>query len=324
MGGAVRVGMIGVGHWHAEMHATAARANGASISAVWDPDFTVATRFAEALGLTAVRSHGEVIAGADLVVVMGRPDLVPELAEAAIAAGRPMVLEKPAAIHTDALAALSTMAAGHFVAVPLPNRLGPAMAEYHRLAGAGRAGPIAHAHFRLVNGPPQRYPDDGVPWMLDPAISGGGALRNLGIHGVDCALSLATGELQLVSARVRNRIHSSPVEDYALLVLEDEAGAVFTVEAGYTFASMQPGGDFEWRIATANAYLVDHGETAFAATLDDAGRRMLLPLPPSVRYTRFMADTLERLRGGKPPAVGLDDYVRAMRLIDQAYGTRTP
>jgi predicted dehydrogenase len=261
---------------------------------------------------------------ADLVVVMGRPDAVPALAQMAIDAARPMILEKPAARRTETLAALlaKATAAGVFVAVPLPNRLGPAMAEYRRLEAAGRAGKIAHAHFRLINGPPQRYPADGVPWMLDPAVSGGGALRNLGIHGVDGALALARGALRLVSARIGNRIHSSPVEDYALLVLEDEAGAVFTVEAGYTFASMQPGGDFEWRIASANAYLLDHGGAASVATLDDGGRRTLPPLPSAVRYNRFMADTIDRLQNGAPPSVGLDDYVRAMRLIDQAYGTR--
>ena len=89
-------------------------------------------------------------------------------------------------------------AAGRFVAVPLPNRLGPAMVECARLRDAGRLGRIGHAHFRLVNGPPERYRVDGVAWMLDPALSGGGALRNLGIHGVDCAAALATGALRVV------------------------------------------------------------------------------------------------------------------------------
>lgn len=321
----MRVGLIGVGHWHAAMHAAAAKAAGADISCVWDTDPAIARSFARRRSLKAAASPQDVLADAEIVVVMGRPDTVPALAEAAIEARRPMILEKPAASRTETLVALAARAkaAGLIVAVPLPNRLGPAMIEYERLAAAGRAGRMAHAHFRLVNGPPQRYPDDGVPWMLDPGISGGGALRNLGIHGVDGALALAAGELRLVSARIGNRIHQAPVEDYALLVLEDEAGAVFTVEAGYTFASMQPGGDFEWRIATANAHLVDHGDSAFAATLDDGGRGELPPLPPAIRYNRFMDDTLERLRHGAPPAVGLDDYVRAMRLIDQAYGTRT-
>jgi len=318
----MRVGLIGVSHWHAPMHAAAVMAVGAEIASVWDVDPATAETFARLRALRTAASPEGVLADCDIVVVMGRPDAVPALAEAAVHARRPMILEKPAASRTETLETLSSMAtaAGLFVAVPLPNRLGPAVVEYERLAASGRAGGIAHAHFRLVNGPPERYPADGVPWMLDPAISGGGALRNLGIHGVDGALSLANGELRLVAARVANRMHRSPVEDYALLILEDEAGAIFTVEVGYTFGSMQPGGDFEWRIATGNAYLVDHGDRAFAATLDDGAQAALPSLPPSIRYHRFMADTLDRLTRGAPPSVGLEDYVRAMRLIDQAYG----
>ena len=112
------------------------------------------------------------------------------------------------------------------------------------LEAEGRLGKLAHGHFRIVNGPPQRYRDDGVGWMLDPAIGGGGALRNLGIHGIDAALSLAQGALRVVSASIGNRIHDEPVEDHAHVTLRDEAGTLFTVEAGYTYASMAPGRRF--------------------------------------------------------------------------------
>lgn len=318
----MRVGLLGVSHWHAPLHAAAAIAAGAVLATVWDADAAPAAAFAARHGGTATTSPDAAIAGCDLVVVMGRPGGVLKLARAALALGRAMILEKPAASGAEPLAQLAALAAEAkaFVAVPLPNRLGPAMTELGKLRVAGRAGKLAHAHFRLVNGPPERYRRDAVGWMLDPTLAGGGALRNLGIHGVDGVLALASGTVRLVSATIGNRLHDEPVEDYALLVLVDEAGAVFTVEAGYTFASMRPGGDFEWRIATGNAYLVDLGETAYAATLDDEGRRPLTPQPPSVRYDLFMADTLARLRDGRSPLVGLDDYVRAMRLIDQAYG----
>jgi predicted dehydrogenase len=318
----MRVGLVGVSHWHASLHATAATAAGAVLATAWDDDTATAAAFAARHGGTAVTSPEAAIAGCDLIVVMGRPGGVPRLARAALALGRAMILEKPTAIRAEPLEELAALSAeaGAFVAVPLPNRLGPAMAELQALRAAGRAGKLAHAHFRLVNGPPERYRLDKVGWMLDPALSGGGALRNLGIHGVDAALALASGPVRLVSATIGNRLHDEPVEDYAMLVLADEAGAVFTVEAGYTFASMRPGGDFEWRIATGNAYLVDSGDSAYAATLDDDGRRPLEPRPPPIRYNLFMADTLARLSDGRPPLAGLDDYVRAMRLIDQAYG----
>ena len=251
---------------------------------------------------------------------MGRPAQAEAAGLAALASGRPIILEKPATIDAPGLDRLRAAAAGRFVAVPLPNRLGPAMVECARLRDTGRLGRIGHAHFRLVNGPPARYRADGVSWMLDPAFSGGGALRNLGIHGIDCAAALATGALRLVSAHVGRRLHrEEQVEDHALVSLVDEAGALFTVEAGYTYASLRPGGDFEWRIAAANATLIDRGDAAHVATLDDGVERPLAPLVADLRYRAFFRETLACLASGRPPPVGLADYARATELIDQAY-----
>jgi len=171
-----------------------------------------------------------------------------------------------------------------------------------------------------VNGPPERYRLDGVPWVLDPAIGGGGALRNLGIHGIDAALALADGaDLALVSASIDRRLYGEAVEEYAIVVLRAPDGMIATVEAGYTYASMAPGGDFEWRVSARNAYLIDHGDACRVATLDDGRVRDLAPIPPADRYKAFMADTLDRLACGAPPSVGIGDYLRAMRLIDRAY-----
>ena len=171
-----------------------------------------------------------------------------------------------------------------------------------------------------MNGPPERYRVDGVAWMLDPALSGGGALRNLGIHGVDCAAALASGALRVVSAHLVPRLRGGEgIEDHALVSFEDEAGALFTVEAGYTYASMRPGGDFEWRIAAENATIIDRGDVATVATLDDGADGPLAPLAANLRYRAFLRETLDCLAGNRAPPVGLDDYVRAMALIDEAY-----
>lgn len=318
----MNIALFGTSHWHAQMHLDAVLAAGASIACIWDEDPAQAADFAARHQLQAVATINEGLARQpDLVVLMGHPARVPAEAHRLIAAGVPLILEKPAAGNTETIASLAQLARerASFVGVPLPNRLGPVLTEYQRLAGEGRAGKLAHASFRLVNGPPQRYRDDGVGWLLDPAIGGGGALRNLGIHGIDTALSLAEGPLTIVSASVANRVHAEAVEDHALIILTDAAGTLFTVEAGYTYASMAPGGEFEWRLTTANATLSDRGDSATCTTLDDATTRALPPEPTATRYRLFMADTLARLRDGRPPAITLDDYLAAMQLIDAAY-----
>lgn len=310
----MKIALAGVGHWHAAMHADAVRSSGAELGAIWDWDSGIAQRFSAAQGGAACASIDEVIAlRPDLVVVMGHPARVPAVAEAIIAAGLPMMLEKPATTATATLEGLAAKAGNSFVAVPLANRLSPA------LSGIGER-LVAHAHFRIVNGPPQRYRDDGVGWVLDPAIGGGGALRNLGIHGIDCALSLARGPLRIVSAQVAKRLHpGEAVEDHCHVVLVDAAGALFTIEAGYTVPDMAPGGDFEWRTATADRYCIDHGTQVTSFAAGNSGPQALPPLLPSLRYHAFMADTLSRLSDGRRPLVTLDDYVAAMRLIDDIY-----
>jgi predicted dehydrogenase len=316
-----RVALAGVGHWHARMHLDAARAAGAEVIAAWDPDPAITADFATRHDIPGQLSVAALIAARpDLTVIMGRPDQVPALALVCIEAGLPIVLEKPAAVSTAALEPLAEAARGLFVAVPLPNRCGPIWAEIEALRAAGRLGPVSHAQFRIVNGPPERYGLDGVPWVLDPAIGGGGALRNLGIHGIDAALALAGGaDLTVVSAAVDRRLYREAVEEYAIVTLRAPDGMIATVEAGYTYASMAPGGDFEWRVSARNAYLLDRGDSCRVATLDDGQLRDLAPIPPADRYKAFMADTLDRLARDAAPSVGIGDYLRAMRLIDRAY-----
>ncbi|MFD2262870.1 Gfo/Idh/MocA family protein [Lacibacterium aquatile] len=319
----VKIILAGSSHWHAGMHLDAARSCDAEIIGVWDESPDKAQAFASAHGLKAISTFDGVLkGGADLVVLMGHPSAVPARARQLIEADMPLMLEKPATSQTARLAELADLARRQnlFISVPLPNRFGPVFTALSDLKSADRAGPLAHAHFRLVNGPPERYAADGVAWVVDPDVGGGGALRNLGIHGVDAALSMAQGKLRLISSSIGNRIHTSPVEDHALLVLEDEAGALFTVEAGYTYASLKPGGDFEWRVVTSNATLIDRGDSALCATLDDGVSVALAPEPTATRYRLCMRDTLDKLARGEAPTISLNDYVAAMSLIDDAYG----
>ena len=316
----MRVGLAGVGHWHAGMHLDAIRHAGASVAAVWDPEPAVATAFADAAGVTAAVSLEALLAlRPDLLVVMGHPLAVPAMARATLAAGVPMVLEKPAAPTTADLCAIAP-GANAFVAVPLANRCSPLWAALERLRAEGSAGAVTHAQFRIINGPPDRYRSDGVGWMLDPAIAGGGALRNLGLHALDAALMLFGGVLpDIASAQVGAMMYDEAVDDYALATLHRPCGPVVTIETGYTYASRAPGGDFEWRVGAAGAYLVDRGDTFEVATLHDAAVRSLAPLPAAARYRAFMADTLQRLRDGRAPLVGFADYVRVMQLADHIY-----
>src|ERR1700755_906270 len=180
--------MLGVGHWHAGMHAKGVLAAGAEIACVWDPDVGAVARFVDAFGGAARPDAVAAIDdGPDLVIALGRgPAAAAQLAWL-IEQGIPILADKPIGVsHADvAPLADAPERRNRFVSVALVNRIGGAV---EALRDCGR---LVHFYFRIINGHPRRYRDWHVPWMLDPQQSGGGALRNLGVHGVHAFLTFA-------------------------------------------------------------------------------------------------------------------------------------
>ena len=317
----MRVALLGVGHWHAGFHAEAAVSAGAEIAAVWDEDAAIAAAFATRAGGHAVATPQAAMAERpDLAVVLGRGPGAAVLLGQLLDHQVPLLVDKPLGLNEADVAPLAERAArlGRFVTVALANRVGPIPAELATLREAGALGAISHTQFRIINGPPQRYRDWGVGWMLDPRQSGGGALRNLGLHGLDAFLILAgTQPVRVQHAAFGRGVHGVDVDEYALIVLRAEDGMIGLVEAGYTHADPRAG-HFEWRVDAADASLADNGATLTVAT-PGAPPRVQPVVPTGRRYAAFMADALARVRDGRPPVVSLDDFRRAMALADQAY-----
>jgi hypothetical protein len=124
--------------------------------------------------------------------------------------------------------------------------------------------------------------------------------------------------VKVLGAAVSDRVHGRAVEELATVLLRSESGVIGTIEAGYTFAA-NSGGDFEWRVAASNCYLIDRGAALHVATMDD-GRRATVEIPDQrARYDRFAGDTLARLRAGQGPVATLQDCYRAMCVVDEVY-----
>src|SRR4029077_12035429 len=189
----------------------------------------------------------------DLVIALGRgPEAATRLARVS-EHDTPLPADKPIGLSHADVAPLAEMARqrGRFVAVALVSRIAGV------IDALGDAGRTAHVYFRIVNGHPRRYRDWGVPWMLDPRQSGGGALRNLGVHGVDAFLALAGEQPVRVEHAAFHSIFGEAVEDYASVVLRAADGMLGLIEAGYTHPDA--GGSYEFRINAQHAALVDSG-----------------------------------------------------------------
>jgi hypothetical protein len=174
-----------------------------------------------------------------------------------------------------------------------------------------------HASFRLINGPPGRYRDmHHVPWMLEPAIGGGGALRNLGQHGADATLILAAGAAPAIAAaRIVRHGHGEAVEEYGAALMTLPGGAVVQVEAGYSWAP-QTGGDFEWRIAATGATLRQTRGRLTVHRADGATETLETPQPS---YAPMVARVLADFQAGASPFATLEACAAAASLIDAIY-----
>jgi predicted dehydrogenase len=317
----MRAVIVGVAHWHAPIYAKALAEASVTLAGASDLDPIAGEAAAAQLGLAFDSDAAAMLdrLRPDIAFVLPRHDRAMDEARPVLARRIPFLIEKPMG-RTGAQArevADAARASGVFAAAALANRELAIWTRLAELRAAGRLGTVMHAHFRVVNGPPGRYRDWGVGWMLDPAISGGGALRNLGFHGVDAALALASGRtLHVRGAAVGHAAYRLPVEEFATALLQVEGGPAITVEAGYSYAAA--GGDMEWRIAATGAYLKQTSGRLEIRHADGALEATDMP-PPG--YLALVQETLRRLRAGLPPSASLDDCAAAADLIDRIYDT---
>ena len=257
----------------------------------------------------------------DFAIVLPRHDRAPLEISTVAARGVAMLVEKPMGRNAAEARASADAIQRHgiFASTCFPNRYLSIWNVYQELVAQGALGTLMHAHFRTINGPPSRYIDYGVPWMLDPAISGGGAIRNLGIHGADAIASLAGGrELTLTGGQISSNGYHGAVEDFGTAIFSTSDGFTATLEAGYTYANLQEGGDYELRIATTEVYLHEcNGRLRVhrrGGVLEE-----LSVHTPHFAYERMANAALDAFESGSQPPVPVEACVRAVALQDMIY-----
>ena len=328
----VRIAAIGVGHWHSLFDAaylkTLAGMPEVRLVGVQDPDAAMAAQRAAQLGgPPAFTDHRDMLAKTrpDFVVALGRHSDMAGVAHHLLDEGYPFLIEKPVGLNAREVRGVADKVAvkGAFAAVPLFQRFHPFVSRARRMLVEGRFGPVSHFYFRSNRPSSARYVAWGAPWMLDPAVAGGGCLRNVGLHGIDAFLFLTGEDVEVTGVQTSSRAHGARVEDYATLLLRTASGVLGTIEVGNTFPGT--GADAEWKLAGRDALLVQRdgslrcttaaGEQALAGQLAE-------PLPVVA-----VRDALARWQNGEPPSTGVEDCYRAMRIVDEAYaiaGRRTP
>lgn len=321
----MRVAFAGVEHWHFSVDARyleLVRASGAEVVGLSDDDPALARRRADEVGCGWAADPVELVERfkPDLVIALPRPDRAPEQVGRLLDTGVPLFAEKPLGVRAADVWPLVARAeaTGSWATVAFPQRYKPIWARLARLQADGRLGTLGHVGVRQVNGPPGRYRGYDVPWMLDPAIAGGGPLRNIGIHLTDM-LQVLLGDRnpRVVAAATTRAMYGEPIEDFAAATFRTDDGVVATLEVGYSFAAPKPG-DLDIHIAGTGAYLLQRRDELLVYPAE--GQPEVLKEPPGVNlYREIFFDALRRLRAGRPPVATIRDCARANDLIDAIY-----
>jgi predicted dehydrogenase len=321
----MRIAAIEVSHWHSLYDAAYLRILSGmpdvQLVGLHDPDAAVAAKRARELGAPPIfTDYRDMLAKTkpDFVVALGRHNRMAETALYLIDQGYPFMMEKPMGLNAGEVSRIADRAAlkQAFVAVAFPQRYSPFVSRARQLLAEGRFGPLSHLYFRLNRPTSARYPAWDSPWMLDPALAGGGCLRNLGSHVLDLFLLLTGEDARVIGAQLSARALGQRVEDYASVLLRSAGGILGTIEVGNTVP--YAGSDSEWKIAGRDAILVHyHDDTMRLIT--PAGEETMSAKPAEALYPTAVRDIVDHWRRGLPPPVSVHDCLRVVRLIDQAY-----
>jgi len=321
-----RVAVIGADHYHATSTPNYLRIlqdEKVDILGVHAPDGAVAARWAAEYNSTPYTDYRAMIEKTkpEFIVALGKHVAMPAEFRFLVDTGIPFLMEKPWGIDDKTVNELADLAESRhaWAAVPMPFRYSMFAETALEMRQRNALGTISHMLFRFNQPGVQRYVDLGSPWMLSKADAGGGALINLGIHGIDLFRYITSEEPQVVSAVTSHAVHKREVEDYAHVTLKTPSGIVFLNEASYTYPGT--GGDQERKLSAQKMFLRATTTGGEGVQIVGPGRDETRRAPEGYLsgWPRVVHECLERIGRGEPPPASARDCARAVSLIFDAY-----
>jgi predicted dehydrogenase len=234
------------------------------------------------------------------------------MAIAAAAAGKHVLVEKPMATTVaDADAMIAAARSAGVVLMAAHNlRYAPPYLAAARAVREGLVGSVVGVRVAMGHGGPETWTRD-AGWFRDPALAGGGALLDLGIHVADLLRAVTGDEVGSVAAFVRRPAPES-VEESGSVALSLRGGGIGTLSASW---SVRPGPDHHLVVHGTDATLgIERG----AAVVRPASGGNVVVDPPAL-VPDVLGDFVAACRGEREPAVRDIDGRQALAIIEAAY-----
>ncbi len=312
----LRVAMLSRWHVHADEYAKAVNDHpDARVAAVWDENPERGREWAGQLGVEFIADYPALVARHDIdgVVVTSPTDRHRELIVGAAKAGKHVFTEKVLATRIEdayAIAAAVRDSSIRFT-ISFPRRTIAPLVHARAMLDSGALGDVTLLRIRISH--------DGAlrNWLpehfFDPVACGGGAMIDLGAHGMYLSRWLLGKPRRCTS--IFNSVTGRVVEDNAVSVIEFENDAVAINETSF----VSWGGAYSVEIdGSRGGFQMSSPRNVRTRSGDDkAWRPAELPPDEAMPIPRWIAS----VNGGGPAhfGMGIDEAVELSEMMHAAY-----
>jgi predicted dehydrogenase len=328
---------LGMGKHHCR---SVNEAKGARLVAVCDVDESRMVPMRGQYDCKGYASFDEMLKDKDIQVVnVAVPSgMHAELGIKAAAAGKHVIVEKPADIKLERIDALKAAGKKHGVKIGciFQARLNKLNIKIRDTIQSGRLGKLIGIHGHLPWYRKQSYYEGAHgTWKGTWNMDGGGSLMNQGVHTVDL-LQWLGGGAQSVMGMFGVFGHKIEAEDQTVALVRYTCGALGTI---YTTTCCYPGYDqlitiygskgsimkdasqlIHWRIQGESEEAEDKEEQEMLAQYGPKkGEQGISSDPMAVSadgHTQIIEDMVEAIRQGRDPMIGLDSAKVAVEIIN--------
>jgi predicted dehydrogenase len=256
----------------------------------------------------------------DAVVVAVPPRFHLDLTLQALAAGKHVLVEKPAFMRMEDYETVRAARdrAGRTILVGENDHYKPLAVALRRLVAGGAIGEMVFAHFTTIAHRLKAHDD----WRNDESMAGGDAFFEEGIHWLHLAGSLGPA---IVSAHgFRPSVSTEGPDRRAksmMVAFRYDNDAVGSLYYSREIPSLLRGLRLS-KIFGRRGIITFESNGAFILVRGAGGPRVLFPGVRDIRgYQAMYRDLVRSIRGGGAPEMSLERAIEDQRLMDQIYSS---